>query len=150
MRSCMGEIASCFLVAMGRCHDVAADRRPQCLEEGQDHERAGITIAVEPAIEHQIGEVNPPAMAEIHQQEGKIIGSVRAGQGLAEIDAVKEDGAVIDQADIIEMEIAMAVAHITEMAAPVDLREDRYEGLIQAACDILEFTRIQGRYPKSH
>ncbi len=66
---------------------------------------------------------------KIHQQEGKIVERIDPGEFLAEFDGVKRHGPAIDQADVVEMKIAMHTAHKTIFAALVQEPAQRLQAV---------------------
>ena len=63
-------------------------------------------------------------MGQIHEQEGQIVEHVDAGKVPAELDAVEEGRDALQQADIAQMQIAMAEPHLACLAARLDESAD--------------------------
>ena len=56
-------------------------------------------------------------MLEVHQQEGEVVKHVDAGEIASEFDAVEQRRLAVDETDIAQMKIAMAVPHLARDAA---------------------------------
>ena len=76
----------------------------------------------------RIGEVAQPARFEVHDQEGEVVEHVDAGDGLVELDAVEQRRPVVDEADIGKMQIAVAAADPSRVAARIEQSRIRRQG----------------------
>ena len=61
-------------------------------------------------------------MAQVHQQERQVIEHVDAGDQVAELDAVEQGRLAVEQADIVEMEVAVAAPHAALRAPSIQQR----------------------------
>ena len=84
-------------------------------------------------------------MREIHQQEGEIIEHVDAGEGLAELDAVEERRPPVQEDDVAEMKIAVAMPDLALIASCVEQGADLREHHARGCGEILDRLRIQRR-----
>ena len=64
-------------------------------------------------------------LAQIHQQESQVVQDVDAGDQVAELDAVEQGWLSLDEADVGEMEIAVAATHATRGATAIQQRSMR-------------------------
>ena len=99
---------------------MGADQRPQRHKQRHRGEAAslpGILAGqVEIAVQHEVGEVATPAMVQIHQQESEIVQHVDAGDILGKLDAVEQQRPSVHEADIAQVQIAMAETHLAGVA----------------------------------
>ena len=61
-------------------------------------------------------------MFEIHQQKGEIVKHVDAGQRVGEFEAVEQGRLAIEQADVAQMQIAVAAPHLAGRPAHFEQR----------------------------
>jgi len=64
---------------------------------------------------------------EVHDQERKVVEDVDAGEVLAELDGVEQGGPAADEADVVEVQVAVATPHQAGIAAPVEQRRQALE-----------------------
>ena len=74
-----------------------------------------------PPLSVKYGAAEPfkPARMRVHEQEGKIVEHVDAGQVGVELDRVERRRPVIEQADVPKVQVAMAGAHLACRARPI-------------------------------
>ena len=77
-----------------------------------DKSEAGLDArALDIGLEHGPGLRPQPALVEIHDQEGQIVERVGAGERLVELERVEQHRHTVEQHDVAEMQVAMAVPH---------------------------------------
>ena len=59
-------------------------------------------------------------MLQIHQQKGEIVQNVDAGESVREFEAIEQGWLAVDQADVAQMQIAVAAADLSRSAAFVE------------------------------
>ena len=69
-----------------------------------------------------LAEIVEPAMVEIDQQEGEVVKRVDAEEALVEFDAVEQRRLAVEEADIAEVQIAVAAADTALARAAVERR----------------------------
>src|SRR3546814_8650844 len=74
------------------------------------------------AVQHQVGEGPEAAMVEIHQQEGKVVDDVDAGDRVVELDGVEERRTAVEQDHVAQMQVAVAEPHLARRGAGVEQR----------------------------
>ena len=68
-----------------------------------------------------------PAVLQVHDQEREIVEHVDAGDGVVELDGVEDPGPAVDDADVAQVQIAMAAAHEAGRQAPVEQRRVAFQ-----------------------
>ena len=99
---------------------MGADRRAQRHEEGQKRQAVGLVARVEITIERDIGEMFQPEAPEVHQQKGEIVERVDLRERIGEFDAVEGRRLALEEADVAQDQIAMAVARASPRVARVE------------------------------
>jgi hypothetical protein len=110
-----------LLLHSGRTHmgaDGGADRE----EQRQRRQAIAFVLQIEVAVEHRIPEGVEPTGMQVHEQEGEIIEHVDIRDQAIEFDAVEQRRASGDEADVAQMQVAMAVAHLAGAPARVQQR----------------------------
>ena len=59
-------------------------------------------------------------MPQIHQQKGEIVENVDSCDLVVELDAVEQARLAVEKADVAQVKIAMAAAHLARGLAPVE------------------------------
>ena len=124
VRPCFGRNlldVSRTVVGLGSSH-VRPNRGANSHEERQEHEAVFIVGLVEVAIGDKIGEVGKTAMPQIHQQESEIIEHVDSGDLVIELDAVEQSRLTVQHADVAQVQIAMAAAHLAGGLTAIEQR----------------------------
>ena len=111
------------------------DPGAQRQKERHDRQPVILTGAVEVAVQHPIGKHRELAVLEIHQQEGEVVEDVDAGQRLGELQAVEQGRLAVEQANVAEVQIAMAMAHLAGRAPPVEQRGERRQPIVPLLAD---------------
>ena len=75
-------------------------------------------------------------MFEIHQQKGEVIKDVDRGELLGEFEAIEQSRPVLDEADIAQVQVAVAVPDLARGAPPLEHGADRSEPLQRALPDL--------------
>ena len=68
-------------------------------------------------------------MLEIHQQKGEVIKDVDRSELVGEFEAIEQGRLALEQADIAEMQVAVAAPHFSRCAPPVEQGADGSEPL---------------------
>ena len=97
------------VITAARC-DMGADEGAHGQPQRQSPQQSHIAAAGDVAVHHPIGGGAAPALVEVHQQEGEVIAGVDTGQILGKFQRVEGRGPALDQAEIAQMQIAMAAA----------------------------------------
>ena len=90
------------------------------INSGSKAKRVEIVVIgalAEIAIEHDIGERRQPARDHVHQQKRQIVKQIDGRKLRIEFEGVEQHRRIVDQNDIAEMQIAVAVAHISVVLA---------------------------------
>src|SRR5437764_5892431 len=117
-----GGLPGIALAARRRGTDVRADACPERQEKRERREPALVLRTVEIAVEHAIAELAVTTMVQVHQQECEIVEHIDGGDLVAELDRIKQGRLSIDEADVVQMQIAVAAADLALRAAPVEER----------------------------
>ncbi len=65
-------------------------------------------------------------MLQIHQQKREVVENIDVGEGLVELQAIEQGRLPIEQTDVAEVQIAVAMAHLAGRTPPVEqLRQNR-------------------------
>ena len=84
---------------------------------------------IEIAVQHQVGKIREPPVLQIHQQKGKVIEDVDRSELVGEFEAIEQGRLSLEQADIAEMQIAVAAPHFSRCASSVEQGADGSEPL---------------------
>ena len=94
---------------------------------------------VQIAVEDDVGFGAQAAVVEVHEQESRVEQHVDVGDGRAEFDGVEQGWPAVDEHDVAQVQIAVAVAHPALPAAVFEQRGDAGQfapaGFDQA-CDV--------------
>ncbi len=110
--------------------DLGPDPRPHREEQRQGRETeqiAATPLAVEIGVEHGVRVARKSALAEIHQQKGEVVEDIDGGKIVVELDRIEQDRPAVDLDDVAQMQIAVAVAHITSGRPRSEQRRQRGE-----------------------
>ena len=69
------------------------------------------------AVPHHVGVARQPPSPEIHQQERQVVADVGAGDLVVELDAVEQRRPPVEQHDVAQVQIAVALAHEARLRA---------------------------------
>ena len=138
-----GEVLSCSAAQRGRLRSAAvqgqggrlghrADGRPHREEERQQRQAADVTRALDVAVEHRVGVPRQIPVQQVHEQERQVVHPVHAGDGLVELDAVEQHRPPAEQADVAQMEVAVAAPH--ETGGPPGIEQAPVAGQGAEAC----------------
>ena len=112
-----------------RCRDMRPDRRAQRQKERQRGKPVVLAGQIEVAVQHEIGKIRKPAVLEIHQEKSEIIENVDRSELVREFEAIEEGRPALEEADIAEMQVAVATPHFSSGGPPVEQGSDRGEPL---------------------
>ena len=100
------------LLAPGKQH-MSADRSTHREEQGQDGEAIKIVVrrAREIAVEHRVRGRLIVEMNQIHQREREIVKNIRGRDDWIEFDGIEQPRRSVNQGNIGQMKIAVAVPH---------------------------------------
>ena len=110
-------------------------------EEGQQREAPFIMGFIEIAVHHKIGEIRQAAMPQVHQQECEVVEHVYGGDLVVELDAVEQARRAIEEADIAQVQIAMAAAQPALRTTPVEQRGVPRQRLAEGCVEGLRLPR---------
>ena len=88
---------------------LGAHSRPAGQEQRQQRQAVDVSGVDQVAVQHHVGMSRQSSPPEIHQQERKIVQDVRAGDLVVELDAIEEGRRPVQQHDVAQMEIAVAL-----------------------------------------
>lgn len=99
--------------------------------EKRQQDKAILVIGlVEVAVHHEIGELWETAMPKVHQQEGKVVQNIDAGDLVIEFDAIEEARLAIEKADVAQVQIAMLAIVILVFFANLMLHRPLIESML--------------------
>ena len=73
-------------------------------------------------------------MPQVHEQEGEVVEHVDRRHGVVEFQAVERRRTALEQADVAQMQVAVAVAHLAEPLAPVEQRRRPLQRAAERPC----------------
>ena len=124
---------------------------PDGHEEGQQDEAVLVVRLVKISVHDQIGEFGEAAMPQVHEQEGKVVEHIDRRDLVVELDAVEQARRAVEQADVAQMQVAVAAAHLSGVLAPVEQRrmprKRRAEGTVEGR-DLILAEHMAGREPR--
>ena len=100
---------------------------------------------IEIAVEHDIGEIVQVALDQIHQQKRDIVKHVDAGHRVVELDAVERRRAILEQADIAKVKIAVTAPHGAAVVSPIEKRGDFGQAFPRGRGQSIDRTMVEGR-----
>jgi hypothetical protein len=124
---------------------MGSHRGPDCHEKWHKRQAIRFVAFVQIAVQHKIGKVPLIAMPKVHQKEGKVIKDVDRGQRLIKLEAIKESGLSIEQADVPQDQIAVTPAHLTGRLPPIEKLRMNCEGLSKRVNQVLRCFLINER-----
>lgn len=104
---------------------MGADGSPHGKPERQQRQAGQVARALGIAFQEAVRLGRQAAHQQIHDQEGDIVDRVQARQRQVELQRVEEARLAVDQADVAQMQVAMAQPH--EALAPPALEEGRQD-----------------------
>ncbi|MDH3771423.1 MAG: hypothetical protein OET79_10630, partial [Nitrospirota bacterium] len=99
--------------------DFGTDGGAAGQEQRQEADTAVVPGRIEIAVQQPLGERTEASMTEIHDQEGEVVEGVDRRQRLIEFETVEQNRLTIEQDDVAEMQIAVAVAHMALLPPPL-------------------------------
>ena len=107
------EIAACLGNVVAQRGHLGADERP--VQDGETKNRQPFVLAgvVEPSIQEAEGEVTPAVRQKVHHDKRDVVDDVDPAQGRVEFDAVERDHALVRSHQIAQVEVPMALAHLS-------------------------------------
>ncbi len=103
---------TCLLLQRrGRGARLRAHGRPARQEQRQQLQPLPACRRVEIRVEHHVGMPRQLAAPQVHQQERQVVEDVDARDGIVELHAVERRGFAVEQDDVAQVQVAMAVPH---------------------------------------
>jgi len=93
-------------------------------EEGEQRVAAGVAARGAVRPHQRLGEVGPARLVELHERERQVGRDVDPAQRRVELDAVDDVDALAEQ-DVLEPQVAVAVAHESRGGARIELVPER-------------------------
>src|SRR4030095_14416211 len=106
-------------------------------EKWHKRQAIGFVAFVEIAVQYKIGKVPLIAMPQVHEKKGKVIKDIDRGQRLVKLEAIKESGLSIDQADVAQDQIAVTPAHLAGRLSSIENLRMHREGLSKRVNQVL-------------
>ncbi len=123
--------------------DVCPYRRPDGHEEREENEATLVTRLVEVAVHHQVGEVRRGAVPKIHQKKSEIVEDIDRCDRVTEFDTVEQARLAVQQADVAQVQIAMATAYFSSGFPAVEEGRVANERRAQRAIECVDFRCIE-------
>ena len=107
---------------------LGANSRPAGKKQRQQRHAVEVCGLGQVAVPHDVGMARQPSPPEIHQEKREIVQDVGAGNLVVELDPVEQRRSPVQQHDVAQMEVAVALAHeaglatsFEQLRAPIEL-----------------------------
>ena len=101
---------------------LRSNRRPARKEQGHQDHTFEIVRFPQIAVPDRIGVPRQLPAPQVHDQEGKVVQHVDAGNIVVELDRVEQRGLAVEQDDVAKVEVTMALAHRAVLPPRVEQR----------------------------
>ncbi len=107
-----------FELCRAQPRDLGAHHRAVHEIEAQHGQASVVPRPLQVRVEEATGQIDSSAIVEIHDRERDLVHHINPAHRLVEFDAIENDKLVVDARDVVEMQVAVALADEAFLAPP--------------------------------